>query len=200
MTRLHPSRLRRAPGVWRWLALIAVAGGLLIGWSAVDGRLAGTSPSPAPEAAASAPTRPSDAFALTVDHVFDGDTIAARVREPNDAVPTADPVRIRLIGIDAPEGTPAPECWADEARDHLRALRPEGSTVWAAADTEWRDRYGRVLLHLWTDGGRFVNHELIAEGDAAAMFVPPNGEHRALFTAAESSARSASLGRWGACE
>ena len=73
-------------------------------------------------------------------------------------------MRVRLIGVDAPEGPPSPECWADEARDHLRMLLPQGSLVWAAPDIEWRDRYDRVLLYLWTEDGLFVNHALALAG------------------------------------
>src|SRR5690349_9810175 len=61
------------------------------------------------------PSRPAGAFPLIVRYVFDGDTIEAQAQQPNDIVTTTEPVRIRLIGIDTPEGTPTPECWADEA-------------------------------------------------------------------------------------
>ena len=176
---------------------------MITAWLAIDGRLdgiLGNAPDPAPPAAgASVPPRPADAFALTVDHVFDGDTIEARIDVPNAIVATTDPVRVRLIGVDTPEGTPSPECWADEAREHLRVLLPEGSTVWAVPDTEWRDRYDRALLYLWTDDGRFVNHELVVAGDAEALLIEPNGAHFSLFTAAEESARAGGIGQWGAC-
>lgn len=175
---------------------IAVAAALL-GWlPAVEGGLGDRAMT---DAAAAVPPRPADAFALIVVHVFDGDTIEARTPVPNDVVPTADPVRIRLIGIDTPEGTPAPQCWADQARDRLRGMLPEGSTVWATPDLEWRDGYDRTLLYLWTDNGRFVNYETVAAGDADAMLVEPNGAHHALFVAAEEAARAAGAGKWGAC-
>lgn len=145
------------------------------------------------------PGRPAEAFALTVDHVYDGDTIRATVVTPNSIVTTAEAIRIRLVGIDTPEGTPTLECGADPARDHLAALLPEGSRVWAAVDRDSWDPHGRRLFLLWTDEGTFVNHDLVAAGHAAAMPVPPNVSFGGLFRAAEREARASGLGRWGSC-
>lgn len=146
-----------------------------------------------------APPRPADAFRLTVLYVYDGDTIQARADEPNDVVTTDEPIRIRLIGIDTPEGTPAPACWADEARAHLAELLPEGSTVWAAPETETWDDYDRGLFNLWTDDGRFVNLELVAAGDAEAIQVWPNVEFYDLLAGAQAEAEASGAGRWDAC-
>jgi len=146
-----------------------------------------------------APSRPGTAFALTVTYVYDGDTIQARVVEPDDTVTTADPIRIRLIGVDAPEGTPIAECWAEEARSHLAALLPEGSRVWAAPDAETRDDFDRRLFNLWTDDGRFVNLELVKAGDAEAMRVWPNVAFHSLLAGAQAEAEASGAGRWSAC-
>lgn len=146
------------------------------------------------------PFRPPEAFALTVRYVYDGDTIQAQVQTPNEVVTTSNPIRIRLIGVDTPEGMPQPECWADEARAHLAAMLPEGATVWAAPDRDTWDDYQRRLLYLWTDDGRFVNYELVAAGDAAAVRIRPNDAHFDLLGTAEQTARTAEAGRWGACQ
>lgn len=160
-------------------------------------------PEPVAERPAAAPAdeqgRPDDAFRLTVTYVYDGDTIEARVDEPNGAVATTAPIRIRLIGIDAPEGTPTPECGADEARTHLAQLLPEGTTVWAAPDTELRDRYDRWLFNLWTDEGRFVNVELVAAGHAESMRVWPNVGFDEQLADAEAEAAASDAGQWGTC-
>lgn len=155
---------------------------------------------PSKTAAPGIPPRPADAFALTVDYVFDGDTIEARMQQPNDIVTTANPIRIRLIGIDTPEGTPAPECWAAEARTHLSELLPEGSTVWAAPDRDTWDDYRRRLFNLWTDDGTFVNHELVAAGDAEAIRVWPNVAFYDLLSEAQAEAEASGVGQWGACD
>jgi len=143
--------------------------------------------------AAGIPDRPDDAVALTVAYVYDGDTI--QVTDPA----TDERTRVRLIGIDTPEGTPTPQCWADEARTRLTELLPEGATVWAAPDAELRDRYDRALRYLWTDDGRFVNYELVAAGAAEALRIAPNTAHAELFAAAQAEAEASRAGRWGAC-
>lgn len=145
------------------------------------------------------PPRPADAVPLTVASVWDGDTIRAAAQGPNAIVPVAEEIRIRLIGVDTPELSPDEQCWAVQARDELRALLPEGSTVWAAPDADPRDRYDRWLLYLWTDDGRFVNYELVAAGAAEAVLFEPNGAHFALFESAEEYAYTWGVGRWGAC-
>lgn len=136
-----------------------------------------------------------------VTYVFDGDTIEA---EPADAAArdlagADEPVRIRLIGIDTPEGTPEPECGAAAARDRLIELLPEGSRVVAASDRELRDRYDRLLLYLWDDDDAFVNATLVAEGHAAALRVEPNTVHAAEFERLDAEAREAGVGQWGTC-
>lgn len=185
-------------------AVVVVAGVLLVAviWLATSTETIGDArPEPSESAQDSGiPSRPADAFALTVTYVFDGDTIEARMRQPDDVVTTTDPIRIRLIGIDTPEGTPTPECWADEARTHLRGILPEGSTVWAAPDTDTWDGYGRRLFNLWTDDGTFVNHELVAGGDAEAIRVSPNVAFSDLLSAAQAEAEASAAGRWGACD
>jgi micrococcal nuclease len=197
----------RTRGRGRWLAfavvvpaLIAVAlaaltlsdrAGLGLG-AAVPGSSEGT-------LADGIPPRPADAFAMTVEYVIDGDTIKARMNEPNDVIDHADRISVRLIGIDTPEARPEPECWSAHATDHLSGLLGDGDTVWAAPDEEAYDRYDRALMYLWTDEGEFINYSLVAAGDAEALRVPPNDEHAALFAAAESAARAADAGQWGAC-
>lgn len=179
--------------------LLAVVVGAGIWFATV--RSAGSdaaAPLPSP-ASSDVPSRPDEALALTVRYVYDGDTIQAQMQTPNEIVTTANPIRIRLIGVDTPEGTPTPECGADAARSALAAMLPEGATVWAAPDRDTWDDYERRLFYLWADDGRFVNFELVAAGDAEAIRVWPNVAHYDLFRAAEATARAAGDGQWGAC-
>lgn len=186
--------------LWAVVAVIAVAALIGVGVWVVRGT-AGDNPTDAQPTARSdgIPGRPGDAFELTVEYVFDGDTIEARIAQPNDIVESTEPVRIRLIGIDTPEGTPTPECGADEARAALQELLPEGSAVWASADKDPYDRYGRVLLYLWTDDNRFVNYELVASGAAQTLRVRPNVAYAELFTDAQTTAKADGAGQWGTC-
>lgn len=196
-------RRRRGASLWAIIALALVVIAWLVVFQAARSNPTPDDP-PTAEAtaepdAAAPPTRPEEAFPLTVLHVYDGDTIQAASAAENAVVSESGSVRIRLIGIDTPEGSPEPECWADDARAALRALLPEGSTVWAVPDEEWHDRYDRWLFYLWTDDGRFVNHELVAAGAAEALEIAPNDTYAALFAAGEERARAAGAGRWGAC-
>lgn len=145
--------------------------------------------------------RPDTASVFTVEYVFDGDTIEAT---PVDAgarrvAGTTESVRMRLIGIDTPEGTPTPECGAEAARDRLRDLLPEGSRVWIDVDAEPRDRYDRLLVYLWSREDEFVNATLVREGHAVALRIEPNVAHAELFAAAEDAARREGTGGWSAC-
>lgn len=185
-----------------WIGLGAVAVVLAVLALTGEPRLGG-SPELAQPSGISAdggiPPRPDDAFLLIVEYVIDGDTIKATVDEPNGVITTTERVSVRVIGIDTPELRPQPECWAEEATDHLSAMLPEGSRVWAAPDREWYDRYDRALLYLWTEDGTFINQRMVATGDAASMEVRPNDSYAALFAATEAAARDAGLGRWSAC-
>lgn len=196
----RPRRSRAAGGLIAGLVVFAIA----LTWLWSTGRLGpleGGDPAPPVSAvpSASVPGPPSDAFAITVEYVIDGDTVKARAQDATAVMPDAETVSVRLIGIDTPETYPDEECWGPEATRMLRELAPEGSTLWAAPDAEWHDRYGRVLLYLWTPDGVFVNHELVETGAAEALRVEPNDAHAGLFAEAQESARSAGAGQWTAC-
>ncbi len=200
----------------RFVGTLAVLGVLVLAWLAWDalGRPfpdigsdpptggvtdPGSDPAPEPPASGDVPARPDTAFPLTVGYVYDGDTIKATMVTPNDIVTTANPIKIRIIGINTPEGTPEVECWANEARSALSQLLPEGATVWAAPDRDTWDDYGRRLFNLWTDDGRFVDYEMVASGAAEAIRVWPNVTHYDLLAAAQDRAEQDRLGQWGAC-
>lgn len=192
---------RRRGSLWPLIGVLALAAAIVLGWMVWTGGSPGDAEGDATTAppAEEVPSRPADAFALTVNYVFDGDTIEATMVVPNDIVTTSNPIRIRLIGIDTPEGTPTPECWADDARAHLIELLPEGATVWAAPDSDTWDDYRRRLFNLWTDDGRFVNHELVVAGDAEAIRVWPNVRYYDLLSDAQRQAEASGVGQWGAC-
>ena len=145
------------------------------------------------------PGIPADAFEMTVVSVHDGDTLRARVSAPNAVVTDTESTRVRLIGVDTPEISPDAECWGAEATTSLTTLLPPGSTLWAAADREVLDQYGRHLLYLWTTDGTFVNAELIAHGDGTVMIFAPNTLHEQLFRSLEAQASAGDRGLWGSC-
>ena len=145
------------------------------------------------------PAPPSGAVPMTVEYVHDGDTLFLRADQPNALVATTDDVKVRLLGIDTPEVGDRAECFGDQATEQLRALLPEGSRTWVAADQDPTDRYGRSLFYLWTEDGRFVNYELVAGGAAESLNIAPNDAHYPLLRAAEDAANTAGAGQWGTC-
>jgi micrococcal nuclease len=150
------------------------------------------------EAPSEPPPQPAVTLSGTVDRVIDGDTLAARVRGRR--------VRVRLLGVDAPEtpGGRAPsECYGVEADDAARALLPRGARIELATDpTQGRqDRFGRLLAEVRVaDERRTVNEALVAAG--AAEVFEGDGRARLLpaLRRAESRARQGRLGLWERCE
>ena len=187
------------------LAGVLVLGVLGIVWAQQSGLLTPTDPVADPgdgtaeTAPADIPAPPSGAVPMTVEYVHDGDTLFLRADQPNALVATTDDVKVRLLGIDTPEVGDRAECFGDQATEQLRALLPEGSRTWVAADQDPTDRYGRSLFYLWTEDGRFVNYELVSGGAAESLTIAPNDAHFPLLRAAEEAAVSAGAGRWGVC-
>lgn len=181
------------------LVLVLVIAGAALWW--LVGRGDGTAGrAPAPGAIATMPPIPPGAFEMTVESVHDGDTLRAHVATPNEVVGDLESTRVRLLGIDTPEISPELDCWGAEATAKLASLVPPGSTIWAAADVEVHDRYGRTLLYVWTPDGRFVNGELVGAGDARVEVYSPNRAQETLLRSLESAAAAATLGQWGACD
>ncbi len=126
----------------------------------------------------------------TVDRVIDGDTIRVRIA---DRVET-----VRYIGMDTPE-TVHPSRGIEPyglAASAFNQILVEGKQVRLELDVEPRDRYGRLLAYVYTDS-QFVNAELIRQGYAQVMTVPPNVRHVEEFVRLQREARRAGEGLWG---
>jgi micrococcal nuclease len=141
-----------------------------------------------------APAPPRDAFLATVERVVDGDTLVAR-RD-------GQRVRVRLIGIDAPESVQpdAPvECFGPESARALADLVPPGTRVTAAYQgVPEHDQYGRELWDMWVDG-RLVQAELVSRGTARARVYRPQAQYAELLRALGESARQAHVGLFARC-
>lgn len=125
-------------------------------------------------------------------YVIDGDTIGVSIDGTHE--------RVRYIGVDAPEETheeTQAECFADEATAANEAL-VSGKRVLLRADSDNRDAYDRLLRYVYVDGV-FVNEELVRQGAATALAIPPNTRHHETFMMREAEAHSAARGLWGAC-
>ncbi len=149
---------------------------------------------------ASRPGTPSTTTAplvpnATVLRVVDGDTIVASIDGTEE--------RVRLIGIDTPEtkkpDTPV-QCFGPEASDFTKSLLPKGTPVLLVRDIEARDKYDRLLAYVYrTRDGLFVNLDIMRQGFARLLTIPPNVAHVDEFVAAAKAARKENLGLWGGC-
>ncbi|MEJ5254513.1 MAG: thermonuclease family protein [Acidimicrobiales bacterium] len=140
-------------------------------------------------------TVPRETREPTVVEVVDGDTVVVRMGRVDE--------HVRLIGVDTPE-TKHPskpvECFGREASAFTRAVLPTGTVVRLERDVEERDAYGRLLAYVWRAAdGVFVNRELVAQGYAAALTIPPNVRHTDELVSAAARARERGAGLWGAC-
>ncbi len=127
-----------------------------------------------------------------VTKVVDGDTFWANNGMDKD-------VKIRLIGIDAPEtrktGRKEIGYYGEEAKAYLMNLL-SGKSVRLVGDVDSLDRYGRTLAYVYLQDGKFVNAEMIKRGYAVVMTIPPNIKHVDLLQKLQVKARADKKGLW----
>ena len=152
---------------------------------------------PTPTTVAPAPMQAN----AEVEWVVDGDTI--------DVLIDGHEERVRLTGIDTPEvahkasgNRPATtgECFGDEATTFVESLLPVGTPVRLERDVVGRDDYGRMLAYVYraTDG-IFVNYEIVRQGYAQPLTIPPNVAFSDLMVQAARDAEADDAGLWSAC-
>lgn len=137
---------------------------------------------------------------LRVTHVTDGDTLKL-----------SDQERVRLIGIDTPELHESAKLFRDAERSgqDVRTIKRmgkaaadftrkmvEGKSVRLEFDVQKRDKYGRLLAYVYLEDGTFVNAEIIRNGYAYPMTIPPNTRHAEEFRALYAEARRNGSGLW----
>jgi micrococcal nuclease len=120
--------------------------------------------------------------------VNDGDTVTIRMNKRE--------YRTRLIGIDAPEMGQEP--WGEKARGHLRKLLKENRwRVSVETDIEQYDKYGRLLVYLWSDDKTLINERMLLDGYAVLFTIQPNSKYVDRFVKAQRFARQEKRGIWG---
>lgn len=134
--------------------------------------------------------------AVVVRHT-DGDTMWLRGIGAGPVPARA--TKVRLLEVDTPELSGPRSCYGRQAASRTAELVPVGARVRVQADREPRDRYGRLLLYVWTSTGVSLEQALLQEGYARALLVRPNDRHIVLFRVAEAQARQARRGLWGHC-
>lgn len=126
-----------------------------------------------------------------VVYVVDGDTLDIE-----------NEVRVRLLGIDAPERN---ECFYEESRAFLKEL-VEGKNVYLRKDISGTDAYGRLLRYVVipaddpTEDEVLVQDVLLREGYTQKNPQAPDNRYRDLFSSAQQEARQTERGMWSACE
>ncbi|MCM8800936.1 MAG: thermonuclease family protein [Candidatus Omnitrophica bacterium] len=137
---------------------------------------------------------------ILVKRVIDGDTLQLENGQ-----------RVRLIGIDTPEMHQSDKLYKDSQRtkkdiitikqlgikayEFTRNL-VEDKRVRLEFDVERYDKYGRLLAYVYLKDGTFVNAEIIKEGYANLMTVPPNVKYAQLFLRLYQEARQNKRGLW----
>lgn len=127
--------------------------------------------------AVAGPDRP-----CTVARVVDGDTFYC-----------TDGLKVRLIGVDAPERAQGRA--GRESAAALRRLLPPGARVRLEQDVTPRDRYRRSLAYVWR-ADVLVNEQLLRQGWAFLLTVPPNVRYVEQLERAQTAARTAKAGLW----
>lgn len=122
-----------------------------------------------------------------VKNVYDGDTIILENGQ-----------RVRLLGINTPEiesrhrpgepgGVAAKEWLLGQLKDQK---------VYLEYDLEKRDKYKRLLAHVFLADGKHLNLELLKNGLAFMNVIPPNLRHADMFSRAQQQAENQKLGIW----
>lgn len=124
----------------------------------------------------------------TLEKVYDGDTIKL-----------TDGRKVRLIAINTPEmgHSQRPEqAYAADARDTLKNLFIKNRRVKLKWGKDKKDRFKRLLAHVFTEDGQNVAALLLRRGLGYAIVVPPNEWQIDCYFSLEQEAKRASRGIW----
>lgn len=139
-----------------------------------------------------APNQKSANDFYAVVKVVDGDTFWV-----DDG--SEDGLKVRLIGVDAPETRKSARkdvgYYGKESKQYLEQMIA-GKEVRLEYDVDTKDRYGRTLAYVYLDDGTFVNAELLRNGFAMVLTVPPNVRFADEFLDLQSEAREKNRGLW----
>ncbi len=126
-----------------------------------------------------------------VEQVVDGDTLIIE-----------DNIRVRLLGIDAPE---IEKCFGEQSKKQLSS-KVLGREILLEKDQTAKDNYDRLLRYVILRNENpevddvLVNKEMIREGFAKSLYVKPSRRYLSQLQSAEREAEKESLGMWGECD
>lgn len=137
---------------------------------------------------------------ILVTRVVDGDTLLLESGE-----------RVRLIGIDTPEMHESSKLYRDskKANQDIETIKElgrqsyrfaknlvEGKRIKLEFDVERKDKYSRLLAYAYLKDGTFVNAEIVKQGYASLLTIPPNVRYADLFVKLYQEARENQRGLW----
>jgi len=129
------------------------------------------------------PPYPAPAIEAVVTYVVDGDTIEVLIQELSTPAPAGlavgRTVRVRYIGVDAPEVADANGVNATD----LNAALVQNKTVYLELDETFYDDYDRLLAYVYLDpeGYLMINLMLVATEIIRARFDSDTDRYEALF-------------------
>ncbi len=115
-----------------------------------------------------------------------------------DSVKLSDGQQLRLIGVNTPE-IKTSDPLAKEAGHYLRQLLKSG-TAYLRKGEQKKDRYGRMLAHLYLDDGKNVEALMLEQGLGFLVAIPPNLSLLPCQKAVRDKARVNKAGVWGLAE
>ena len=127
----------------------------------------------------------------TVARVYDGDTIMLKNGE-----------HVRLLGINTPEIKSRHrdgEAGGQRAKKWLQD-KLKSSVVMLEYDQQQRDKYDRLLAHLFLPSGEHLNAGLLTAGLANLSVIPPNLRYLDQLQKAEQDAQHAGRAIWSMVE
>ena len=122
-----------------------------------------------------------------VARVYDGDTIILE-----------DKKHVRLLGVNTPEIESrhrAEEPGGVAAKKWLQTQLQENK-VYLEYDQVRRDKYKRLLAHVFLPDGKHLNLALLENGLAVVSIIPPNGRYTDKLIQAQQHAEKLKLGIW----
>ncbi|MBU1726533.1 MAG: thermonuclease family protein [Candidatus Omnitrophica bacterium] len=151
-------------------------------------------------------------FSIPFGRSYDYSDILVKRAVDGDTLVLANGERVRLIGIDTPEMHESSKLNRDASRSNqdvesIKAMGREsyeftkglveGKRVSLEFDVERKDRYDRLLAYVYLkDSGLFVNAEIVKQGYASLMTIPPNVKYADLFKELYTEARENNRGLW----
>ncbi|WP_231745286.1 MULTISPECIES: thermonuclease family protein [Microbulbifer] len=124
--------------------------------------------------------------------------VALKDVQDGDTLLLEDGRRVRLIGVNAPElgrDGRAAQPLAQEAQEFAQLFLEDGDLE-LVYDRDRRDRYGRVLAHVYNHRGESLEAALLAAGLAFHVAIAPNLGLAECLAERQAEARRAGRGVW----